>query len=150
MKGEVIGINTASVLDSQSIGFAIPVNKNKKDIEQIKNSGKIVYPYLGVYYALITSNLQEKFSLPVGYGAWVGHDGSGNKTDEAVIAGSAAQKAGLKQDDILLEFNGEKITTDNSLGKLIQKYNPGDKITLKILRGKEDLTLEVTLGSREE
>ena len=150
LKGEVIGINTATVLDAQSIGFAIPANKASKDLAQVKNSGKIVYPYLGVYYALITSSLQEKFNLPVDYGAWVGRDGSGNKTDEVVIAGSAAQKAGLKQDDIILEFNGEKITADSSLSKLIQKYNPGDKITLKVLRDKQESTIEVTLGEREE
>jgi len=150
LKGEVIGINTATVLDAQSIGFAIPVNKAKKDIDQVNFSGKIVYPYLGVYYTLITSDIKEKFDLSVDYGVWVGRDAQGQKTDQAVIAGSAAEKAGLKQDDIILEFNGEKVTNDNSLGKLIQKYNPGDKITLKILRDKKETTLEVTLGSREE
>ena len=150
LKGEVIGVNTATVLDAQSIGFAIPVNKASKDITQVKSLGKIVYPYLGVYYALITQNLKEKSNLSVDYGAWVGRDASGQKTDEAVIAGSAAEKAGLKRDDIILEFGGEKITTDNSLAKLIQKHNPGDKITLKILRDKTEMTLEVTLGEREE
>ncbi|MFH1423376.1 MAG: trypsin-like peptidase domain-containing protein [Candidatus Nealsonbacteria bacterium] len=150
LRGEVIGINTATVLDAQSIGFAIPVNKAKKDITQVNFSGKIVYPYLGVYYVLVTPGLQEEFDLPVDYGAWVGRDASGQKTDEAVIADSAAAEAGLKQDDILLEFNGEKITAENSLGKLIQKYNPGDKITLKVLRDKQESTLEVTLGEREE
>ena len=150
LKGEVIGVNTATVLDAQSIGFAIPVNKASKDITQVKSLGKIVYPYLGVYYALITQNLKEESNLSVDYGAWVGRDASGQKTDEAVIAGSAAEKAGLKRDDIILEFGGEKITTDNSLAKLIQKHNPGDKITLKILRDKTEMTLEVTLGEREE
>ena len=68
---------------------------------------------------------------------------------EATIR-DAAEKAGLKQDDIILEFGGEKITTDNSLAKLIQKHNPGDKVALKILRDKQEMTLEVTLGEREE
>ncbi|MEK9180842.1 MAG: trypsin-like peptidase domain-containing protein [Patescibacteria group bacterium] len=150
LRGEVIGINTATVLDAQSIGFAIPVNKAKKDIDQVKFSGKIVYPYLGVYYALVTANLQEKFDLSVDYGAWVGRDAAGNKTDVAVASGSAAQTAGLQRDDIILEFGGEKITADNSLAKLIQKHNPGDKITMKILRDKTEMTLEATLGEREE
>jgi len=150
LKGEVIGINTATVLDAQSIGFTIPVNKAKRDIGQVNFSGKIVYPYLGVYYALVTSNLQEKFDLPVDYGAWVGRDASGNKTDEAVVADSAAEKAGLKQDDIILEINGVKINADNSLAKLLQKRNPDDKIMLKLLRDKEEMTLEAILGSRED
>jgi len=150
LKDEVIGINTATVLEAQSIGFTIPVNKAKKDIEQIKTLGKIVYPYLGVYYTLITKQLQQDYSLPVDYGAWVGRDASGGKTDQAVVAGSAAAEAGLQQDDIILEFNGEKISTDNSLAKLIQKYNPGDKIILKILRGEEEKTLQAILGERTE
>ncbi|OGZ21355.1 MAG: hypothetical protein A3D46_00845 [Candidatus Nealsonbacteria bacterium RIFCSPHIGHO2_02_FULL_43_13] len=150
LKGEVIGINTATVLDAQSIGFAIPVNKAKRDIDQVNFSGKIVYPYLGVYYALITANLQEKFDLPVDYGAWVGRNASGDKTDGAVASGSAAQTAGLERDDLILEINGEKINADNSLSKLLQKYHPGDKVTLKIMRDKTEMTLEATLGSREE
>jgi serine protease Do len=74
LRGEVVGINTATVLDAQSIGFAIPVNKAKKDISQIQTIGKIVYPYLGVYYALITPALKTDLDLPVDYGAWVGRD----------------------------------------------------------------------------
>jgi len=150
LKGEVIGINTATVLDAQSIGFAIPVNKAKKDIDQVNFSGKIVYPYLGVYYVLVAPDLREKFNLPVDYGVWVGRDAQGQKTDEAVIKGSAAEKAGLKQDDIILEINGAKINADNSLSKILQQYNPGDKITLKVMRDKQELTLEATLTERAQ
>jgi len=150
LKGEVIGINTATVLDAQSIGFAIPVNKAERDINQVNFSGKIVYPYLGVYYALVTSNLKDKFDLPVDYGAWVGRDASGAKTDEAVAADSAAKSAGIQRDDIIMEINGEKINADNSLSKILQKYNPSEKVALKIMRDKVEMTLEVTLGEREE
>jgi len=150
LNGEVIGINTATVIQAQSIGFAIPVNKAKKDIEQIISFGKIVYAYLGVYYAIINEDLQLKYDLPVDYGAWVGRDAAGAQTPTAVIKNSAAEKAGLKQDDIILEFNSEKITTDNSLAKMIQKRNPGDEIILKVLRDKTEMTLEATLGEREE
>jgi hypothetical protein len=61
LKGEVIGINTATVLDAQNISFSIPVNKAKRDIEQVKGSGKITYPFIGVYYTLITKELKEKY-----------------------------------------------------------------------------------------
>jgi serine protease Do len=150
LKGEVVGINTATVLDAQNIGFAIPVNKAKKDIDQVKGSGKIVYPYLGVYYTIITAELQKNFNLPVDYGAWVGHDSSGAETEVAVISGTAAEKAGLQREDIILELSGEKITTDNSLAKIIEKYNAGDQITLKILRDGAEMALSATLGESEE
>jgi len=147
LKGEVIGINTAMVLEAQSIGFAIPINKAKKDIEQVKTSGKIFYPFLGVRYVLINEEIQKENNLPVDYGAWV-IKGEGGQA--AIFPGSAAEEAGLKEGDIILEFDNQKITTENTLAKIIMKYNPGDKVTLKILReGKEEI-FEVPLGERSE
>jgi S1-C subfamily serine protease len=150
LRGEVIGINTATVLDAQNIGFAIPVNKAKKDITQIKNSGKIVYPYLGVYYSTLTADLQKTYNLSVDYGAWIGRGPDGKKTAIVVVSGSAAEKAGLQQDDIVLELGGEKVTVDVSLSKLIQKNSPGDKVSLRVMRGGSIITLEATLGERTE
>ena len=150
LKGEVVGINTATVLGAQSIGFAIPINKAKRDIEQIKAGGKIVYPYLGVYYVLITEAMQEEFGLSVGYGIWVGRSQNGAETETAVIPDTPAERAGLKRDDIILEFDGQKINGDNTLGKIIQEYSPGDTVNLKLLRDKTEMILGVTLGEREE
>jgi len=147
LEGEVIGINTAMVQEAQSIGFAIPINKAKKDIQQVKTLGKIVYPFLGVRYVLITKKIQKENNLPVDYGAWITEGSNG---EAAIFPGSAAEEAGLKENDIILEFNGEKITTDNSLAKIISKYNPGDKINLKILRAGKEKLFWVTLGERSE
>ena len=147
LKGEVIGVNFAMAQQAESIGFTIPINKAKKDIEQVKTSGKIVYPFLGVRYVLITENIQKENNLPVDYGAWV-QKGEGGES--AIFPGSVAEKAGLKEGDIILEFNGEKITTDNTLAKIIMKYNPGDKITLKILREGQEKIVEVILEERSE
>lgn len=147
LKGEVVGINTATVLGAQNVGFAIPVNKAKKDVEQVKKIGKIVYPFLGVRYVLITEKIQRENNLPVNYGAWVTR---GEQGESAIFPGSAAEKIGLKENDIILEFNGEKITVENSLAKIIMKYNPGDKITLKILRDGKEKIIEATLGERSE
>ncbi len=147
LKGEVVGINTATVLEAQNIGFAIPVNKAKKDIEQIKTLGKIVYPFLGVRYVLITEKIQKENNLPVSYGAWVI---KGEQGEAAIFPGSEAEKAGLKEGDIILEFDGQKITTENSLAKIIMKYNPGDKVVLKILRGGKEKIIQATLGERSE
>jgi len=147
LQGEVIGINTATVQEAQNIGFAIPINKAKRDIEQVSKLGKIVYPFLGIRYVLINEQIKEENNLQVDYGAWLT---KGSAEEPAVTQGSAAEKAGLKENDIILEFNGEKITTDNSLSRVIQKYNPGDKVVLKVFRDNKELLIEVTLEERTE
>lgn len=144
-KGEVIGINTAIDLEGQSVGFAIPINKAKRDIEQVKTIGKIVYPFLGVRYAILTEEIQEENDLPVDYGAWVV---KGPQGQSAIFPGSAADHTGIKEGDIILEFNNEKITTENTLAKIIMKYSPGDEITLKILSGEREKTISLVLGER--
>ena len=98
-------------------------------------------------YVLINEEIQKENNLPVDYGAWV-QKGTGG--EPAIFPGSVAEKTGLKEGDIILEFNGEKITTDNTLAKIIMKYNPGDKITLKILREGEEKIFEAILEERSE
>jgi len=145
LKGEVVGINTATVVGAQNIGFAIPIDKVKISIEKFKQTGKITYPFLGVRYVLVTKEIQEKNNLPVDYGALIAR---GRNGESAVIPGSAAENAGLKEGDIILKFNGEKITTQNSLSKIIMKYKPGDKVNLEVLRNGKKISIEATLGER--
>ncbi|MFH1509743.1 MAG: trypsin-like peptidase domain-containing protein [Candidatus Nealsonbacteria bacterium] len=147
LRGEVIGINTAMVQDAQSIGFAIPINDVKKGIEQARTLGKIVYPFLGVRYLLITESIQKERGLSVDYGVLLIRGLNG---EPAVSVNSAADKAGLKRGDIILELNGEKITYDNSLIKILEKYNPGDTVNLKVLRNQEEIYPSVILGERGE
>ena len=98
-------------------------------------------------YVLINEKIQKENNLPVSYGAWII---KGEGGEPAIYSGSAAEKAGLKEGDIILEFNGEKITTENTLAKIIMKYNPGDKVVLKILRDNQEKIIEATLGERSE
>lgn len=147
LKGEVVGINTVMVVGAQSIGFAIPINSAKKAIKQVRSLGKIVYPFLGVRYILINEEIKEGNDLAVDYGAWV-IKGGGDKP--AIFPGSPAQKSGILEGDIILEFDGKKITTENSLVKIISKYNPGDNVLLKILRNGKELAVNVTLDERED
>lgn len=147
LKGEVIGINTATVMGAENIGFAIPINQAKRDIEQFKEKGKITYAFLGVRYILITDEIQKRYNLPVNYGALIIR---GEKGESAIFPNSAAQKAGLKEGDIILEFNHQKITPQNSLAKLISKCKPGEKVALKILRKQKEFNIDVILGERSE
>jgi S1-C subfamily serine protease len=145
LKGEVIGINTAMAQGANSIGFAIPINRAKKDIEQVITTNKIFYPFLGVRYTLVNLEIKEKYKLSFDYGALVL---AGEKGEVAITADSAAEKAGLKEKDLILEINGEKITQENSMAKIIQKYNPNDKISLKIIRDEKEIFIDVVLGER--
>ncbi len=147
LRGEVIGINTAIAQEAQNIGFAIPINKAKRDIEQVVRINKIVYPFLGVRYVLVNEKIKEDKKLLVDYGALIL---KGDNGEPAITLGSAAEKAGLKENDIILEFNGQKITKDNSLARMISNYNPGDKVTLKVLSDGQEKNLEVVLGERGE
>lgn len=147
LKGEVIGINTAMSLEGQNVGFAIPINKAKKDIDQVIKTGKIAYPYLGIRYVLIDEEYKKEYNLPVDYGLWIL---KGSQGEVAVYPNSPAAKAGIKEKDIILEFNGEKITVDNPLSKIIMKYNPGDKVSLKALRDGKEMNIELVLGERTE
>jgi serine protease Do len=143
LAGQVVGINTAVASDAQSVGFAIPINSVKAAIDSIKNTGKIVRPYLGVRYVPITKDIAKEASLPVDYGALI--KGGSNLTELAVIPGSPADKAGIVENDIILEVNAEKINQTNSLIKLIQQYKVGDTVELKILSKGQEKTVKVKL-----
>ncbi len=147
LKGEVIGVNTAMAQGAEAIGFAIPINRAKKDIDHVSQGNKIVYPFLGVRYVLINEQIKDDNKLSVDHGAWI-KKGVGGEL--AITKDSAADKAGIKVGDIILEFNGEKITRDNSMAKIITKYNPGDKMTLKVLRDGKEINIDVILGERTE
>jgi len=143
LSGQVIGINTAVAGNAQNIGFAIPIIDMKKDLDSYTKNGKIIQPYIGVSYQTITKAVAKSYSLLVEQGAWlVTGDGSG-----AIAANSPAATAGLKDNDIITKVNNDDVTEKTPLAELVRKYNPGDKITLKVLRDKVTQTVVLTLGS---
>lgn len=145
LSGEVIGINTAMASGAENIGFAIPINSVKKSIEEVKNKGKITYPFLGVNYIMINEEIKERYNLSVDYGALIVKDENG----VSVVPGSPADKAGLKENDIILEIDNKKITKNNPLYKVIASYKPNDKINIKILRKGKEMTIRATLAERK-
>ncbi len=143
LRGEVIGINVAMASGAENIGFSLPINIAKKSLNDVETTGKISYPYIGIRYIPVTKDLQTNNKLPVDYGALVQR---GEKVgDLAVIPGSPADKAGIQENDIILEVDGKKITEDNPLAKMVQKYKVGDEITLKIWHKGIEKTLKAIL-----
>lgn len=148
LAGQVIGINTAMNQEGQLIGFAIPINSVRQDIESVKANGKIVRPYLGIRYILLNDEIAKANHLDVNYGALIARGQSAN--DLAVMPGSPADKAGLVENDIILEIDGQKIDDDHQLSREISKHKPGDEIALKVLHKGEKKTVKVILDEFKE
>lgn len=147
VSGKVIGINVAVAQGAQSVGFAIPVNQIRRTVEDVKATGRISTPYIGVRYAILDEAAQKENSLPFAYGAIVLR---GTKpTEFAVIPGSPADKAGIVENDIILEIDGTKIDIEHPLGNIIAGYRPGDEVTLKLWHKGEEKSVKVILEERK-
>ncbi len=148
LAGQVIGINTAMNQDGQLIGFAIPINAAKQAIESVKKYGKIVRPWLGVRYVILNKEIAKANKIGVDYGALIvrGKD----ETQLAVVPGSPADKAGLVENDIILELNGQKIDEEHPLAKLVSALRPDEEITLKIWHKGEEKTVKAILGEYKD
>ena len=141
LDGQVIGINTAVDQSGQSIGFAIPINVAKSAIDSVVTTGKVVRPMIGVSYISITKEFAVSNNLPVNEGAYI----YGSKNQLAVILGSPADKAGLRDGDIITKINNDKISNNKSLSSLIGKYKVGDKVEITYLRDGKTKTVTITL-----
>ncbi len=148
IKGEVIGVNVA-MADAQSIGFAIPANIAYSAFLEVKETGQIKKKevgFLGVRYMPVTKELKEANNLSYDYGALVVR---GETREElAVMPGSPADKAGITENDIILEVDGKKVTTKKNLGDLISEYKPGNEVELKIFHKGEEKKVKVVLGKK--
>lgn len=145
--GEVIGINTAMASGAENIGFAIPVNEIKSIYESVKEHGRIVRPWLGVRYVQINETIKDENRLDVDYGALIVRGET--RTELAVVPGSPADKAGLAENDIILEVEGVKINENNPLSRVLSQYKPGQEIVLKILHRGEEKDVKVKLEEME-
>jgi serine protease Do len=142
--GQVVGINTAVSGEGQSIGFALPANDVKAALESYERGGKIVRPFLGVRYVQITKALKEEMNLARDYGVLLIRGAS--TADFAVIPGSPADRAGLKEGDIILEVDGKRVDEDHSLTQILKSYKPNDRISIKVYSGDSEKTIPITLG----
>lgn len=133
-KGQVIAVNTAVSGQGENIGFAIPINIVKDSIDNFNNTGKFSRPYLGVSYTIISQRSALLNDVP--QGAFV----------QDVIAGSAADEAGILTGDIITEIDGKKISDESeSVAILISEKKIGDKVSLSIFRDGQTLSLNAKL-----
>lgn len=145
LRGEVIGLNTAIAEGAQSIGFAIPVNQIKKTLKDVQTSGRVIYPFLGVRHIPVTPAVKESYKLTVDQGALIL---KGAKGEAGVTPGSPADKAGLKEGDVIVALGGVKITEDTSLIGELQKHQVGEKVSVDIIRDGKPMTLSIVLEER--
>jgi serine protease Do len=140
--GEVIGINSAKNSGDgiEGLGFAIPANKAKPIIEQLINFGYITgRPLIGINGESIPAQIADRYGWP--QGIYIG----------SVEKGGSAELAGIREGDIIVEFDGKKITTVAELNQIKEQHKPGDALTVKIYRTetKANVTLTLTLGEEK-
>lgn len=137
--GQVIGVNVAVSTAGQNIGFAIPINVVKESLANFSKTGKFSRPFLGVRYRMITRDLALLNEVP--QGAYI----------VEVVSGSAADKAGLREGDIITSVNGQAVREEKGgLAKIISQKKVGESLLLEIWRDGQTLTLRATLGEFEE
>ena len=145
-KGEAIGVNTATITSYENIGFAIPIHRVKLDMEEVKRFGRIRTPYLGLRYVILDDVLAKKYGIPVGYGAYVLKDSSGD--GKGVEEGSPADKAGIKGGDVVLLCDGEMITSNRTLRDILFIKEIGKKLKMMVLRGEKEFETTIVLEEK--
>ena len=143
MDGEVVGINTAIATRSggnQGIGFAIPVNRAKWVVAQLRDVGQVRRAYLGIYIRDVDAGLARQMELPVHYGVLISR----------VFPDTPAAQAGLEDDDVVIEFAGTKVRDTRDLQDTVEQKPFDSKHSIKILRGGRTMTLEVVVKPLRE
>jgi serine protease Do len=139
MAGEVIGINTAIASRTgggMGIGFAIPINLAKKIYTELTARGKVTRGWLGVSVQPLTAELAQSFGTREEGGVLVAD----------VMDGSPAEKGGLKSGDIIVDFNGKRVTAPSDLQRAVGLTGPGSTAKVRILRDKAERTVEIRIG----
>jgi serine protease Do len=135
-KGEVVGINTAIIPYAQGIGFAIPINIAKKNIDDLINFGKVIRSWLGVYIQEVTPEIAQQFNLTEAKGVLVGD----------VVKNSPAEKVGIKTGDIIKKVNNEEVNSPKELQDKIGNIEIGKEANIEIVRNGETISFIVKVS----
>jgi 2-alkenal reductase len=142
--GEVVGVNTLGIQrtpdrdPAQGLYFAIPANTVREIAGKLIETGVVEYPYLGIETLSVTPEIAGQNDLPVDYGVFV----------VRVVPDGPAEAAGLEAGDLLLSIDGERIGDGRSFTEVLFDHSPGERVALDVLRGDDELTVDVTLGER--
>lgn len=145
LQGNVIGIPTLTAIDPEfnspasGVGFAIPSNRVNFIVPQIIANGKVTHTgraALGVRVATVDATMAQQDNLFVDHGLLVAE----------VVQGGPAEQAGIQAGDVIVQVNNKDVTDTSTLGDALVDKNPGDKVSVKLYRGNQQLTVTVTLG----
>jgi S1-C subfamily serine protease len=140
-KGEVIGINEAFLPPSTgavSIGFATPASTVEQIVPQLLKNGKAAHPFIGVQVAQLTPDLAQQLGVKASQGAVV----------LSVDSGSPADKAGIQEGDVITAVDSTQVAAVEDFAGALRSHQPGDVVTLKIVRGRTTKTVKVTLAEQ--
>ncbi len=140
MQGEVIGINTAIIASGQGIGFAIPINMAREIAPQLQKRGHVTRGLLGVMIQDITPELAKSLGLATAKGALVSQ----------VLPGEPADKAGIKQGDVIVNFDGHKVDSSRDLPRIVAATTIGKEVTVTVIREGSEIKLQAKIGAMEE
>ena len=141
INSEVIAINTAVAGNAENVGFAIPINDVQGLIKSVLRDGKLIRPYLGVRFISLTDDIAYQNNLSTKRGAYL----APSEGQPSVLAGSPAEKAGLKDKDIITKINDDSINENNSLTSVLGRHSVGDKVMVTIVRDGKEQNLQATL-----
>lgn len=144
LDGKVVGMNTAITDGAQSLGFALPSNALFRAVESVRKYGRIVRPWIGVRYVPVDEEVAESEELPTSYGALI----LGDRNNSGVVTDSPAEKAGLRERDLILEINGERVGERRSLAAIVARLLPGETVTLKVWRDGQEIQIPLILEER--
>ncbi len=138
--GEVVGINTALAGGSQNVGFAISIDSAKAVIAQLRAGKRVSVAFLGVQTTDVTPAIARSLNLATKTGAVI----------KEVTNGQAAEKAGLRVNDVIVAIGGNRVTGPEDVGAQIRRFSPGDDIEVTVERGGKSESVKVTLGTRPD
>ena len=140
LKGEVIGINASIIASGQGIGFAIPSNTAKVVIAQLRERGKVIRGWIGISIQSVTPELAPSFGLEKAVGALVTN----------VVPDGPAAKAGMKQGDVIIFFDGKAVKTSTDLPWIVAETPVGKIVDVKVMRQGKEVDLKVKVEEMTE